>query len=234
MPWNILIPVACILVVAAGVVLLYRREPTAPRSHEGAVASAARTTVRAWHSAASIGRWVARRGEKAPRSYADLRATYLRRRRTDGPADPVAPRHEPARELPGDRTLPGELPPAAGPVLGGGIALTPAAAAAVTEIAVFEAEDDGDLIRWMQHAAAFQLAQADAWRDALETCLNGIGLDPASVRGMAEFADAQADSAHTAAGMVAQFTTVYQAVMEFAAAGGILPRDGRWLTGEGT
>lgn len=125
------------------------------------------------------------------------------------------------------------LAPVPVPADGAMVALSPAFAAAVAEIGGHEPEDDADLIGFMRHAAAFQAAQADAWRALLDRCLHEVGLDPASVQGVAEYADVMGDTAHDATGMAAQFATVYAQVRDWLADGGVLPHDGRWLTGEG-
>ncbi len=144
------------------------------------------------------------------------------------PAPPPVPApRAPARDLP-------DLPPV--PAVDTdvtGMALSPAQAAVVSETSAFEPGDDADLIAHFKREIAFQGAHADAFRSLLDTCLHAIGLDPSSVQGIGEYADVRADSAHDAAGMMHRFLTVYAEVREFVANGGVLPADGRWITGEG-
>ena len=60
-----------------------------------------------------------------------------------------------------------------------------------------------------------------------------IGLDPVSLAALHDYADAAAEAAQAMAAARQKFASHYQEVREFAAAGGLLPHDGRWITGEG-
>lgn len=154
---------------------------------------------------------------------------------TDGVRDdPGAPPASPS--LP---PLPPEAPHApAGPaplvaVRGGDAAFPEAWAVVPAMIATFEPGDDTEMMRMWRADAAFQVACADAWRQQFDHLVNGLGLDPAAVQGVAEYADERADSAHSANLVVQRFLAVYLEVKNYLANGGSLPHDGRFLTEEG-
>jgi len=97
----------------------------------------------------------------------------------------------------------------------------------------FEPETDAHLTAWMAGEAAGMAAYAEAVTDVYETAVNTVGLDPASMQALHEYAAAAATAARAMAAARARFTAHYQAAREFTAAGGVLPHDGRWMTGEG-
>lgn len=97
----------------------------------------------------------------------------------------------------------------------------------------FEPETDAHLTGWMAGEAAGMAAYAEAIGDVYETAVNTVGLDPASMQALHEYAAAAATAARAMAAARARFTAHYQAAREFTAAGGVLPHDGRWMTGEG-
>jgi len=76
-------------------------------------------------------------------------------------------------------------------------------------------------------------AYAEAITDVYETAVSGVGLDPVSMAALHDYADAAAEAAQAMAAARQKFASHYQEVREFAAAGGLLPHDGRWITGEG-
>lgn len=124
---------------------------------------------------------------------------------------------------------------AAGPAgpLNGDAAFPPEWVVVPAMIATFEPEDDEQLMNMWRADAAFQIACADAWRNQFDHLVNGLGLDPAAVQGVAEYADERGDSAHAANLMVQRFLTVYVEIKNYLANGGRLPHDGRFLTEEG-
>jgi hypothetical protein len=97
----------------------------------------------------------------------------------------------------------------------------------------FEPEDDAHLMAWMAGEAAGQASYAEAITDVYETAVNTVGLDPVAMQALHEYAEAAADAAKAMADARARFAAHYQAVREFTAAGGVMPHNGRWITGEG-
>jgi hypothetical protein len=114
---------------------------------------------------------------------------------------------------------PAEIPAVWGPV--------------ISFIGGFEPEEDADLMAFVRGNAAAKLAVADAWHNVAGHCVSALGLDPAAVQGMADYADGEGESAHEAAQIWHRFAAVYHEVQEWIASGGTLPRDGTFLTGEG-
>jgi hypothetical protein len=97
----------------------------------------------------------------------------------------------------------------------------------------FEPEDDAHLLAWMASEVNGMSAYAEALTEVYETGVSSVGLDPVSLAALHDTADAAADAAQAMAGARQKFAAHYQEVREFAAAGGLLPHDGRWITGEG-
>lgn len=126
-----------------------------------------------------------------------------------GPEPPLAPLN----------VAPGEVPPVFIPAL--------------AWLAAFEPDSDEDMMGLGRGLAAFELAFAEAVDAALHSCIApGIRLDPLSVAGMGDYADLRADSAHAAMDIWRAFLRVYDEVKQFRAAGGVLPKDGDFLTGD--
>ncbi len=113
---------------------------------------------------------------------------------------------------------PAEIPPAYGPLL--------------SFISGFEAAEDADLMTFTRGMAAGDLATADALHAQLEHCLAGIGLDPVSIQGLADYAEQRAEHAQGAMQIWQRFAMVYREIQEFVASGGVMPKDGRFFTGE--
>ena len=65
-----------------------------------------------------------------------------------------------------------------------------------------------------------------------EHLVNSLGLDPAAVQGITEYAQAMSECAALMARANARFQQVYQGVRETVANGTVLPHQGRWITGE--
>ncbi len=97
----------------------------------------------------------------------------------------------------------------------------------------FEPEDDAELLAWMASEVNGMSAYAEALTEVYETGVSSVGLDPVSLAALHDTADAAADAAQAMAGARQKFAAHYAEVREFAAAGGLLPHDGRWITGEG-
>jgi len=97
----------------------------------------------------------------------------------------------------------------------------------------FEPEDDGHLLAWMAGEVAGMSAYAEALTEVYETCVNTVGLDPVAMQATHDVADAAADAATAMAAARVKFASHYSEVREFAANGGLLPFDGRWVKGEG-
>ena len=103
----------------------------------------------------------------------------------------------------------------------------------VSDTSEFEPEDDGHLLGWMAAEVNAMSAYAEAMTEVYETCVNTVGLDPVAMKATHDVADAAADAASAMAAARAKFASHYGEVREFAASGGLLPFDGRWITGDG-
>jgi hypothetical protein len=97
----------------------------------------------------------------------------------------------------------------------------------------FEPEDDAELLAWMASEVNGMSAYAEALTEVYETGVSSVGLDPVSLAALHDTADAAADAAQAMATARQKFAAHYAEVREFAAAGGLLPHDGRWITGDG-
>jgi hypothetical protein len=105
--------------------------------------------------------------------------------------------------------------------------------ALVSVTADYEPEDDGDLLDWMASEVAGMSAYAEALTEVYETSVSSVGLDPVAMSALHDTADAAADAAAAMAFARQKFAAHYSEVREFAANGGLLPFDGRWMKGEG-
>ena len=103
----------------------------------------------------------------------------------------------------------------------------------VSDTSEFEPEDDGHLLAWMAAEVNGMSAYAEAMTEVYETCVSTVGLDPVAMKATHDVADAAADAASAMAAARAKFASHYSEVREFAANGGLLPFDGRWITGDG-
>ena len=97
----------------------------------------------------------------------------------------------------------------------------------------FEPEDDAHLLAWMASEVNGMSAYAEGLTEVYETGVASIGLDPVSLAALHDTADAAAEAAQAMASARQKFAAHYAEVREFAAAGGLLPHDGRWITGDG-
>lgn len=172
-------------------------------------------------------------GDRAPEHHVTHPVSYSDGVRDDPGARTAPPARAAGPALP---PLPGNEPaPPAGAVApaSGESAFPPEWGVVPVMIATFEPGDDAEMMNLWRADAAFQVACADAWRAQFDHLVNGLGLDPAAVQGVAEYADERADSAHSANLVVQRFLTVYAEVKNYLANGGTMPHDGRFLTEEG-
>ena len=103
----------------------------------------------------------------------------------------------------------------------------------VTATAEYEPETDGDLLTWMAAETNGMTSYAEALTDVYETCVEGLGVDPAGMQALHDVADAVAEAAGQMATARRRFADHYAEVREFTANGGLLAHNGRWHTGEG-
>jgi len=95
------------------------------------------------------------------------------------------------------------------------------------------AENDGELLGWMGQQVTGLSAWAEALVDTYEHCTQVIGIDPQASAMLHDVADAAAQAAETMGAAKAKFTEHYELPREFAANGGLMTHDGRWITGDG-
>ena len=103
----------------------------------------------------------------------------------------------------------------------------------VAQAADFEPESDGHLLDWMAGQVTGMAAYAEALIEAYETGVGAVGIDPEGLAALHDVADAAAHAAETMSGARARFADHYELPREFAANGGLMTHDGRWVTGEG-
>jgi hypothetical protein len=103
----------------------------------------------------------------------------------------------------------------------------------IAQTADFEPENDGELLDWMGRQLTGLSGWAEALVDFYEHCTQVIGIDPVASAMLHDVADAAAQAAETMGAAKAKFTEHYELPREFAASGGLMTHDGRWVTGEG-
>ena len=103
----------------------------------------------------------------------------------------------------------------------------------IAQAADFEPENDGELLEWMARQVTGLSGWAEALVDFYEHCTQVIGIDPVASAMLHDVADAAAQAAETMSAAKAKFTEHYELPREFAANGGLMTHDGRWVTGEG-
>ena len=103
----------------------------------------------------------------------------------------------------------------------------------VAQAADFEPESDGHLLAWMTAQVTGMAAYAEGLIEAYETGTGTVGIDPRGLAALHDVADAAAHAAETMSGAKTKFTDFYELPREFAANGGLMTHDGRWVTGEG-
>ena len=105
--------------------------------------------------------------------------------------------------------------------------------AVIARAADFEPDNDGELLGWMGDEVSGVAGYAEALVDLYESCTAGIGLDPVAMAALHDVADAAAHAAETMSGARGRFADHYELPREFAGNGGLMPHDGRWVTGDG-
>jgi hypothetical protein len=103
----------------------------------------------------------------------------------------------------------------------------------VAQAADFEPESDGHLLDWMAGQVMGMTGYAEALIDAYETGVTAVGIDPKGLAALHDVADAAAHAAEAMSGARTKFADHYELPREFAANGGLMTHDGRWITGEG-
>jgi hypothetical protein len=103
----------------------------------------------------------------------------------------------------------------------------------IAAAADFEPENDGELLEWMTRQLIGLSGWAEALVDFYEHATSVIGIDPKAAAMLHDVADAAAQAAETMGAARARFTEHYELPREFAANGGLMTHDGRWVTGEG-
>jgi hypothetical protein len=97
----------------------------------------------------------------------------------------------------------------------------------------FEPENDAALLAWMAGEAGGMAGYAEGVAAVHEAASAAIGLDPAALQALHDCADAAAAAAEQMAIARRRFTGHFAEVRQFASDGGVLPFNGRWMTGEG-
>ncbi len=184
-----------------------------------------------------------RRLDGQPETEADARFFAQREAGYTGPIDQdgyaVDPTETEGTPTMPDTTVTDDSDPAARPagtrtrLRTGGGAISMAWKQVVADTSDFEPEDDGHLLAWMAAEVNGMSNYAEAMTEVYETCVNSLGLDPVAMQATHDVADAAADAASAMAAARAKFASHYSEVREFAAGGGLLPFDGRWITGDG-
>jgi hypothetical protein len=134
----------------------------------------------------------------------------------------------------GDTPVATPFRPAPAPLAAAGTVLNVSGAwpAVIANIADLVPESDHHLLTTCKEEISGVLGYASAWAVLHETCINAIGLDPASVQGVAEFAEHLGECSARLAEAHQQFMTVYAEIMQAVANGVVLPYNGRFMTGE--
>jgi hypothetical protein len=103
----------------------------------------------------------------------------------------------------------------------------------IDAVRAFDPEDDAHLLAWMAGEATGMARYAEGVAAARETAVTAVGVDPAAVGALGDYTDAATAAAGQMAAARQRFTAHYAEVRQFAASGGVLPFNGRWMTGEG-
>lgn len=114
----------------------------------------------------------------------------------------------------------------------GNVGVPSTLAAHIDALNGMEFENDAEYLNWLAGEVAGAIAYAEAIEHLHDVCLNGQGLDPQAIRGLATLAEAKTEFADQAKSAHSEFNEVYNAVIGFVQDGGKLPHDGRWLTGD--
>jgi hypothetical protein len=249
MPGFVSAAITAVLIVALAVVSaeLTRRHHRAAARHairhgkRGAAAAARHGgSVRTWLVAKAAARWENR--ERRPLMFRKLRGepegtAAEPAPEAEAPAPGAAP-HAPPDDTDGGTTgmTVSKIPPgrrARRTAARTGGSIPSAWAPVIAQTADFEPEDDGQLLEWMGGQVTGLSAWAEALVDFYEHCTAVIGIDPQASAMLHDVADAAAQAAETMGAAKAKFTEHYELPREFAANGGLMTHDGRWVTGEG-
>lgn len=130
-----------------------------------------------------------------------------------------------------ERTAPVVTMPTTNATTTGGQQANPPAdmAQIISRVSSYEPESVTDLMGFMAGETAGMCGYADALTQVVENCVNTVGLDPQSVQGVTEYAEAVTQAANTMALAHRQFMTVYQEVMEAVDKGVRMPHRGRFF-----
>jgi hypothetical protein len=108
----------------------------------------------------------------------------------------------------------------------------PTLAPHIDHISSFEPENDAELLELLRQEVAGQHALAESMQQMFENCVSGKGLDPAAMQGVSDYADSFAENAANAQRAHQQFLAVYEAIIEAANNGTVMPYNGRFFSGE--
>jgi hypothetical protein len=111
-------------------------------------------------------------------------------------------------------------------------AVPPTLAAHLNHIAELHPENDAEILNFLKTEVTGMLAYAEAVNTFFEHCVTGEGLDPAAMQGVSDYAEAFAENASAAANGHRQFLAVYEAIIEAANNGTVMPYNGRFFSGE--
>jgi hypothetical protein len=104
--------------------------------------------------------------------------------------------------------------------------------ATIDDTADLDPENDTALLEHMAEEVAGMLGYGESLTEMHETCVSGVRVDPAAMAMVHDCAEAIAEAAGVMAGAVNRFKEVLAQPRDFVADGGVLPKDGDWLTGE--
>jgi hypothetical protein len=104
----------------------------------------------------------------------------------------------------------------------------------ITATGEFDPENDAALLAWMAGEAGGMTGYAEGLAAAYETAVVTVGLDPVALQSLHDCGEAAAFAAEQMAAARQKFAAHYAEVRQFAAGGGVLPFNGRWMTGEGS
>jgi hypothetical protein len=104
--------------------------------------------------------------------------------------------------------------------------------ATIDDTADLDPDSDTELLEYMTDEVAGMLGYGEALTELHETCVSGVRVDPVAMECVHDCADAIAEAAGVMAQAIDRFKEVLERPREFVADGGVLPKDGDWITGE--